>query len=178
MATHWTAVRAAVGALISGAGGTGRTVAVGTFVSADLETPLDDAEQPPIVAERLFELTPVRTRQMNAPMENPFSGNNRELIEMTLRIAYRVDLGGSTFPSATPGDSVMEAAALKAANDWHVIRRALLWPANWSAASGVTIVRIAPGEASFDPNPNGLLFTNVRLQVETASDPATTWDLG
>lgn len=178
MATHWTGVRDAVGSIISGATGTGRTVTASTFKSANLETELSDAEQPPITAERLFELVPSRARQLNAPMENPLSSNNRELISLALRIAYRSDVGGSAYPSAEPGDSQTEAAALKAANDWHVIRRALTWPPNWTSADGVTIVRIECGEAAFVPQGNGLVVTNVTLTVEAASDPATAWDLG
>lgn len=178
MATHWTGVRDAVASIISGAAGTGRTVPASTFTSANLEAELLDAEQPPILAERLFELIPTRARQVSQPMENPLSGNNREQIALALRIAYRIDTGGSAYPSGTPGDSQTEAAALKAANDWHVIRRALLWPPNWTTSDGVTVVRIEPGEASFDPRPNGLLITTATLVVEVASDPTTARNLG
>jgi len=172
-------VRTAVASIISGASGTTRVVPPSTFTSADLNTDLGDPEQPVAIAERLFELVPRGARQVSQPMENPLSGNNREQLALQLRIAYRADINGSTYPSATPGDSQTEAASLKAANDWHVIRRALLWPPNWVTVDGVTIVRIEPGDASFDvQGANGLVITSARIVVEVASSPLTTWDLG
>jgi hypothetical protein len=178
VATQWSDTIAAVGAIISGASGTGRTVPSGSFTSASLETDLADVEHPPIVVERQFELSPSAASPVNLPMENPYMGNTRETLTLELSIAYRTDLGGATYPAATPGDSLTRPAREKAANDWWVVRRALTWPPNWGTlADGNTIVRIAPSAAVFEAR-EGLVVTRAQLVCEIATNPATARDLG
>lgn len=178
MSTQWDALLAAVGGIISGAGGATRTVPAG-FVSAALNADLADAESPPIVAERLFELEPITSGPVNPPMANPLSPSTRETITLALTIAYRTDIGGPAFPSDTPGDSLTRAARVKAANDWWVIYRALCWPANWGDLSdGNTLVRIAPSAASFDMLRDGVVATRVTLVCEIDTNPYTLRDLG
>lgn len=150
-----------------------------TFTSATVESELGEADHPPILAERQFELLPTSTAPVNPPMENPMMGATRERIYFDLRVGYRYDLGGSGFPSSTTGDSPTAGARLKAANDWRVIQRALHWPANWSALSnGDTIVRIAAPSARFDDAGDGLVIARATIEVEVSTNPATTRDVG
>ena len=94
-----------------------------------------------------------------------------------MRVGYRYDLDPAEVP-APAGDAKTAQARARAADDKAVIRRALLWPANYgTATNGVRVGQIICGPHRIEDNGNGVLVSVLPCELRVEYNPATVWEM-
>lgn len=175
MAQLVSPVLAWLAALVTGASGTGRVVPASVLRSDRFDATLGDADYPAINADRTVSV--LYQGDTGGVTDSPYCGCVRETWPVEVRVGYRYDLDPAEVP-APAGDAQTAQARARAADDKGVIRRALLWPANYGTASnGVVITHVVPGAHRVEDSGNGVLVSVLPCELRVEYNPATVWEM-